>query len=66
MLKLVKSSGGKVLEIFGSSGGKVCMSEQKTDVKAVAHVTFARAKYFEHVGTLPKSEVLPSSIVFNV
>lgn len=42
------------------------LSEQKTDVKAVAHVTFARAKYFEHVGTLPKSEVFPSSVVFNV
>lgn len=55
-----------MLKIFGSSGGKVCMSKQKTDVKAVAHVTFARAKYFEHVGTLPKSEVLPSSVVFNV
>lgn len=24
MLKLVKSSGGKMLKIFGSSGGKVC------------------------------------------
>ena len=43
------------------------LSEQLTNVKAVAHVTYARAKYFEHVGTLPKSEVLPSSsVVFNV
>lgn len=46
MLKLVISSGGKVLEIFGSSGGKVCMSEQKTDVKAVVHVTFCTRKIF--------------------
>lgn len=32
MLKLVKSSGGKVLEIFGSSGEKVYLCTRKNDV----------------------------------
>lgn len=41
------------------------LSEQLTNVKAVVHVTYARAKYFEHIDALPKSEVLPSSAIFN-
>lgn len=28
-------------------------------------VTYARAKYFEHNGVLPKSEVLPANVVFH-
>lgn len=36
------------------------------DVKVIPHVrvTYARAKYFEHTGTLPKSDVVSVSTIF--
>ena len=41
------------------------VSENNISTNSYARVTYARAKYFEHNGTLPKSEIVPAHVVFN-
>lgn len=41
------------------------VSEKEMRFNAHVRVTYARAKYFEHTGTLPKSDIVSASAVFN-
>lgn len=44
---------------------QVISDKEMTQKEGHVRITYARAKYFEHSGVLPKSEVLPANVVFN-
>ena len=44
---------------------QVVSDKEMTQKVGHVRIIYARAKYFEHSGMLPKSEVLPANILFN-